>query len=122
MKRDKGMGRGADVGSVLEEYTELAVLHGQALSEFDHKKSNRLHSRITKLYQELRALGPDAQNELLKLLEHPDASVRCWAAAHALDFAPERGEPVLAKIAVEESMPLRMSAETVLMGWRTGRS
>jgi Domain of unknown function (DUF2019) len=121
MRRDKGMGRGADVGSVLKEYTELAVLHGQALGEFDHKKSNRLHSRITKLYQALRALGPEAQNELLKLLEHPDSSVRCWAAAHALDFAPERGEPVLKQIAAEGPMPLCMSAETVLMGWRAGR-
>jgi hypothetical protein len=122
MRRDKGRERAADVGSLLDEYTELAVLHGQALSEFDHKKSNQLHSRITKLYQRLRALGPDALNALLELLEHPDISVRCWAAAHALDFAPARGEPVLKKIAAEGPMPFRMSAETVLMGWRAGES
>jgi hypothetical protein len=121
MRRDKGPGGGSNVEALLGQYAELAILHGQALSEADHKSANRLHSRITRIYNTLQALGDEARNELLALLEHPEMSVRSWAAAHALDFAPERGEPVLAQIAAEGPMPFSLSAETVLDAWRASK-
>lgn len=122
MKRETRTARGADVRSLIDEYVELAKLHGLALSGFDHKKANRLHSRIMKVHRELLALGPDARSGLLGLLEHPDMSVRCWAASQSLEFAPERAEPVLRQLATEGPLPFNMSAETVLMGWRSKSS
>jgi hypothetical protein len=109
-----------DVKSLIEEYVHAAILYGQALSAADSKKANKQHSRVTKVSQKLMSVGADAQRALLELLEHPEVSVRCWAAAHALNFAPERGEPVLSKIAADGPMPLSMTAETLLLGWRSG--
>jgi Domain of unknown function (DUF2019) len=108
-----------DVKSLIEEYVQAAILYGQALSAAEHKKANKQHSRVTKVYQKLMSTGTDAQRALLELLEHPEVSVRCWAAAHALNFAPERGETMLSKIAADGPMPLSMTAETVLLGWRS---
>jgi hypothetical protein len=113
---------GEPVKSLIDRYIELAKLHGVALSEFDHKKANRLHSRIMKVHRELLALGPDAQGAFFCLLEHPDISVRCWAASQSLHSIPERAEPVLRQIAAEGPVPLNINASTVLMGWRSNPS
>jgi hypothetical protein len=107
---------------LIDRYIELAKLHGVASSEFDYKKANRVHSRVMKIYRELQVMGPEARNEFLKLLEHPDMSVRCWAASQSLDSAPERAEPVLDKIAAEGPLPLNLSAKATLMRWRSGSS
>jgi hypothetical protein len=111
------MKRDAEV--LIGRYIELAKLHGAASSEFDYKKANRLHSRVMRVYRELQALGFEARSEFLKLLDHPDMSVRCWAASQSLEFAPERAEPVLRKIAAEGPLPLNLSAEATLMRWRS---
>ncbi|HEX5751477.1 MAG TPA: DUF2019 domain-containing protein [Archangium sp.] len=121
MKRVSGEAHD-DVGSLIDKYIELAKLHGVALSEFDHKKANRLHSRIMQVHRDLLVLGPNTRSRLLELLEHPDMSVRSWAASQSLDFAPERAEPVLERIAAEGPLPLNLNAETVLMGWRSRSS
>ena len=110
------------VEGLLNEYIELAKLHGMALSEYDATKANRLHSRIMKLHRDLLSLGPNAQSAFLELLEHSDMAVRCWAASQSLDVAPERAEAVLREIAAEGPLPLKVNARTVLMGWRSGSS
>jgi len=46
--------------------------------------------------------------------------VRIWAAAHALEFSPRDGEPVLVAIA-RLSEPIGFSAEMTLKEWRKGR-
>lgn len=46
-------------------------------------------------------------------------SVRVWAAAHALEFAPERGEPVLSHVAAEKGI-LSFNARMTLEVWRAG--
>ena len=56
---------------------------------------------------------------LLALLDHPDTSVRAWAAAHALEFAPAEGEPVLEEIASGADI-LAFNAEMTLTVWREG--
>lgn len=119
-RRSEPKRESTDLEHLTAEYTRLALLYGQALEDGDHKKANAHHARITKLYQMLSSLGPAAQQELLHLLEHPEVAVRCWAASHTLNFAPERGAPVLSRIAEEGPTPLCLTAEAVLSAWRSG--
>ena len=74
------------------------------------ERSFATHAEIAAVYRELRRRGPDDQGALLELLQHDDAGVRLWAAAHALEFAPERGEPV----AIEGHLNLREAAAEVV--------
>lgn len=112
---------GAAVEALISRYIELAKLHGLAASEFDSKEANRVHSRVMKVYRELQARGPEARSEFLKLLDHPDLSVRCWAASQSLDSAPERAEAVLGEIAAKGPLHLKLSADATLMRLRLER-
>jgi hypothetical protein len=81
----------------------------------------KLYDRIAAIYRELRRRGPEAQNQLLSLLDHADPGVRGWVGAHALEFAPHLGEPALmALVCVQDSL-VSFSAEMTLREWRAGR-
>jgi hypothetical protein len=121
MTRRQDKSRAAEgVASLLTRYVNQALRYGQALTEGDSKRANTCHAELTKLHRELRAQGAAARHELLGLLEHPEPAVRTWAATHVLEFAPERGEPVLVKLAEEAPPPLCLSAEFTLERWREG--
>jgi hypothetical protein len=51
------------------------------------------------IYRELREHGSAALEQMLPLLQDQDASVRGWAAAHALQFAPQQATAVLEELA-----------------------
>ena len=68
-------------------------------------------------YRELRAAG--IESALLVLLESKDEGVTAWAGAHALEFAPEQGEPVLAKLAESPGL-LGFGAQITLREWCAG--
>ena len=74
---------------------------------------------IAAVYRELRTRGRDAQFALLPLLTHCNASVRCWAAAHALEFAPVKGEAALNELSMQGGL-IGFSAEMTLEEWRNG--
>jgi len=69
-------------------------------------------------YRELRRRG--SESALLVLLESKDEGVTAWAGAHALEFAPEQAEPVLAKLAESPGL-LGFGAQITLREWRAGR-
>lgn len=60
-----------------------------------------------------------AARALAPLLADPNEGVRLWAATHALEFAPERAEPVLKAIARGNGIPA-CTAEMALYKWRLG--
>lgn len=47
--------------------------------------------------------------------------VRGWAAAHALEFAPAKGEAALALIVTEHVGIEGLTAQVTLTKWRAGR-
>lgn len=79
--------------------------------------TNANHDIVADVYRELRRRG--SESILLALLDNPDAGVRAWAASHALEFAPDQGEPVLKALASDEGL-LGFSAEMTLREWRKG--
>lgn len=110
----------ADLDSLLAEYADAAVTQRRASREGKHKVANPAYERLSAVVRELRARGPDGPDALLRLLSDPRIEVRGWAAAHALEFAPERASAVLEEIAAGPSSLEEFSAKMVLQQWRAG--
>lgn len=114
------------VESLVARYAAAAAVHGQTTGTEDYRTGNRAADSIIAICRELRRRGPDAQRQLLPLLTHPDPGVRCWAGAHALEFAPAEGERALLQLTALPNTTdfnrLRaFAAEMALREWRAGR-
>jgi hypothetical protein len=107
----------ASIEELVQEYEQAAAAHGQALATADHHSANRAYDRIASAYRELRSRA--ASPQLLPLLRSNDENVRACVAAHALEFAPEQGEPVLLGFTARPGL-LRIRAEYTLKAWRAG--
>lgn len=105
---------------LLEVYRVEAQVHGEATDRGDYKAANKAHDCLAAAYRVLRSRGDSAQSGILQFLESQNQHLRCWAAAHALEFCPAKGEPVLRKLANSEPGVVRLNAETVLSEWKEG--
>jgi Domain of unknown function (DUF2019) len=109
--------QGASTEELVQEYAQAAAAHGKALAAADPRSANRAYDRIAGAYRELRRRAETSH--LLPLLKSDDDNVRGWVAAHALEFAPEQGEPVMLGFAARPGR-LRTRAEYTLKAWREG--
>jgi hypothetical protein len=109
--------QGVSIEGLVQEYEQAAVAYGQALEAGDHRAANRAHDKIAGAYRELRSR--EATAHLLPLLKTENETVRSCVAAHALEFAPEQGAPVLLDFASRPGL-LRTPAEYALKAWREG--
>jgi hypothetical protein len=109
------------VTALVESYSQAATDHGRATLAGNYRQANKAHESLASAYRELRARGELAQCAILPLLQHADAGVRLWAASHALEFAPQIGEPVLAELADAQCGILSFSASMTLKQWRDGK-
>ena len=109
--------KGASIEELVQEYEQAASAYGEALAAADHRAANRAHDRIAGAYRELRSRA--AAPQLLPLLRSENEYVRSIVAAHALEFAPEQGEPVLLWFAARPGRQ-RTPAEYALKAWREG--
>jgi hypothetical protein len=108
-----------DSDKILNEYAKVAIIHREASKTGDYKKANSAYEIIAGIYRKLRSEGIDSQKIILNLLSHSEIAVRCWAAAHALDFDPEKGIPVLESIAKDNGF-FRTNAIYTLKEYRKG--
>jgi hypothetical protein len=108
-----------EIEASIDRYAAAAAAHGEASERGDHKRANREFNVISGVYRGLRAKGPEAQSRLLRLLDHPNAAVRGWAASHALEFSSGAGEKVLQALIKDGGLP-GFNAEMVLQEWRSG--
>ncbi|MCY1032056.1 DUF2019 domain-containing protein [Corallococcus sp. BB11-1] len=109
--------KSVSIEELVHEYEQGATAYGQALADADSRAANRAHDRIAGAYRELRSRA--AASNLLPLLKSEDDNVRSCAAAHALEFAPAQGEPVLIEMATRPGLR-RTPAEYALKAWREG--
>ena len=107
-----------DVDLLATQYADAASAHGVATGVGDSDAANSAHDVIAGIYRTLRERGHE--RHLLPLLEHADPAVAAWAAAHALEFAPEDGERRLTELAQSEDL-IGFGAEMTLSEWRAGR-
>lgn len=110
---------GRDIPALLVEYVNAAQVHGEATRSGDYHSANIAYETIAGVYRELRSRGLEAQNRLLNLLNHEDFAVRSWAASHALEFAPQRGLPVLEALSDGQGI-WRLEAITTIKEWKKG--
>jgi len=111
----------ADLEVLLTEYADAALTHRRASREGKYKTANRAYTRLSAVVHELRTRGGAvAQGALLRLLKDERIEVRGWAAAHALEFAPDRALVVLEEIASGPASLEEFSAKMVLQQWRSG--
>jgi len=106
--------------ALIETYRIAASDHGRASASGDYRHANRAHDRLALAYRTLRARGPGSQAKLLHLIRDRDVGVRTWVAAHALEFSPAAGEPVLVELAAQPG-PVGFGAKMTLKEWRAGR-
>lgn len=102
---------------LVARYAAAARRHGEATLD-GNDRGNDDADEIATIYRELRQRR--SQSALLPLLRTDDRRVRAWAAAHALEFAPGEGEPVLLQLAESRDI-IGFDAETTLSEWRAGR-
>ncbi|RKG85943.1 hypothetical protein D7W82_18015 [Corallococcus sp. CA049B] len=107
----------ASIEDLVRWYEEGSVAYGQALDAADSRSANRAQDRVTGVYRELRRRA--ATSLLLPLLHSKDEIIRSFVATHALEFAPEHGEPVLLWLAARPG-PNRTPALYALKAWREG--
>lgn len=109
----------APISELLKIYAAAATAHGEATAKGDYRAANKQHDIVVAAYREFRARGLEAQRSLFGLLDHPHEAVRGWAAAHALEFAPEEGAPVLESLAKSASI-YGFTARVTLEEWKKG--
>jgi hypothetical protein len=110
---------GASNLEIVAVYRSAASRHGRLMADSHADEAHDAAGVIAACYRELRRRGIEAQRDLLALLDDDDPSVRCWAGAHALEFAPDLGEPVLEELAAQTSLEA-FDARMTLREWRRG--
>jgi len=113
--------KSASLEELIDTYAKAAAEHGKATENGDYKTGNKAADTVAVIYNELRSRGLDAQRSLLNLLHDENPGIRIWAAAHALEFSPSDGVPVLETMIKSEEGIIRFDAEMTLKEWRNGK-
>lgn len=98
-----------------------AASHGESTRRGDHKAANANADLIATAYTVLKERGLESQQMMLPLLDDQDASVRSWAASHALEFASSPAEATLRHLVENDSSIVGFNAKMTLREWRAGR-
>ena len=107
--------------NLIRQYEDAATMIGVYTESGDYKKGDREYIRLKDAYREIRRHGREGQSRHLSLLDSDVLSVRVWAAAHALEYAPEVAEPVLEYLSKNAPGIQQLNAEMTLREWRAGR-
>jgi hypothetical protein len=107
----------ASIEELIQWYVAGVAAYEQALDAANSRAANRAHDEIAGAYRELRNRAEAPR--LLPLLKSDNEPLRASVAAHALEFAPEHGEPVLLWIAARGGRG-GFRAEMALKAWREG--
>ncbi len=102
---------------LIHQYREAAEKTGNA----DPKEANKGALKLVELYRELSKTS-EGQKEITTLLSDKNPYVRSWAAAHTLQWDPDRARPVLEALRdSKESLPVSFDAEMTLKEFDAGR-
>jgi Domain of unknown function (DUF2019) len=111
---------GASTEELVTLYERAATEHGRGRLQGTPRETNRAADTIAAIYRELRGRGDQSRQAILPLLLSDNPSVRGWAGAHALEFAPEQGRAILEDLAKEKGL-IAFSAKTTLKVWAEGK-
>jgi len=107
--------------SFLERYAVAAIAHTQATQKGDFIDANKQYAKLAKYFHQLEKDRSFAQNFMENAFQHPNPSVKGWAAAHALGLGVEIEEAIgiLQKLSEDKSIGIvRLDAEMALREWK----
>ena len=105
---------------LVRDYTSAAAAHGAASELGDYRRANRAHARLMAVLKKLRAQDDHGTASLISLADHPNRSVRCWAATHLLPLNEGVATEWLRQLGDERDL-VGLAAERTLQEWRAGR-
>jgi hypothetical protein len=120
VKKKKQQLRRLSIEQLIEITRNSSAERWHAIYAGKPRDGNRMFDLLVAIHRELRARGPEAQRQLLSLLDDPDPGTRCWVAASVLEFAPDEGERVLVELAKAPNGLIGFSAEMTLEQWKAG--
>jgi hypothetical protein len=101
-----------------ELFIEIATEHGEAMKVGNSKKANKLHSKLTKVYENAEK-EVERNDELRQVSHNSNQNVKLWAAAFLLKEDTEYAKQVLINIK-ESGSVFALSASTILDMWNKG--
>jgi hypothetical protein len=103
-----------------ERYIQAAIRHGQATVQSDPDTANAQYDVIMEALNAMRISPQGEHAALVSILDHRDASVRCWAATHLLKIDPDKALPELHRLSALPEL-IGFDAEMVIKQWNKGR-
>jgi hypothetical protein len=104
-----------EIDEVLAQYKDGAL----GTSDRDPRKANKAQARMHAAYKSLRETV-EGREAILSLLDDPSPHVRCWAAAHSLEWNEVAAVTVLEGLR-ESRGPCSFDAEMTLAEFRKGQ-
>lgn len=102
-----------DIYKLLEKYRGAAAGTGASSGQ-----NNRCAKKLNECYQQLRT-SEEGRKGLLKLASDPNPLVRCWAAAHSLEWSPSFARAALEALRDSDG-PGAFSAKWTLIEYDKG--
>lgn len=103
---------------LLEKFISYAIAHGEASLAGDHELANQSFVGLSRAVRSLTRQGERGQ--LVKILDHENASVRCWAATLLLPTHEQLALSRLRTLAGENIACVSFDASIVLREWARG--
>lgn len=97
-----------ETDALLSEYRQAA----EGTSHPDAREANKYHDQMHAAYRLLRN-SEAGRAAIASLMSHGNPHVRCWSAAHSLQWQPESARSVLQKLH-DENGPCSFDAEMTL--------
>jgi len=106
--------------SLLDIYVQAAIRHGEATLQGNADKGNAEYDALMEALEAMHASLDGERGPLTSILDHPDPSVRAWAATHLLRIDPDKALPVLCRVSALSGI-IGFGAEMVIKEWNKGR-
>lgn len=111
---------GLSFEELVSRFIVASESQGVAAWSGEFEKANKQNDLIICIYKEMKQRG-DVQSTLLSLLNNKIPAVRYQSAARILEFAPEKGLPILEKLSREDHGASSMYSKIILKEWKRGR-
>jgi len=102
---------------IKDNFIEQAKSHGEANENGNHKLANKLHSKLTVLYQKIQNEGK--WDVLYELINYPNESVQLWSATFLLKNDKKNALDILNNLKRSEKI-IGLTASSIIDKWNEG--
>lgn len=109
----------SDPDTLVELFAQNVVKQTQSIWHGDAKAGNRCADAYVRAWRQLRSMGDEGREALVKLLDHESSDVRSAAATCLLRYCTEKSRKVLQEIVAGEGL-IAFEAQQALERWEEG--